>query len=102
MVSPRLVLLAVGISLATLLLAEEPPELGPARGEYEALKQPTEAVRVRYVTRLVRLRESFTRKEAEKMFAIDAEIMRHPMPARLPAEVLVKRLVGRWQSPRHP
>ena len=35
------------------------------------------------------------------MFAIDAEVMQHPMPAKVRTEVLAKRLVGRWQSPRH-
>ena len=66
------------------------------------LRHPGENERVAYVTRLVRLRETYTRKDAEIMFAIDAEIVRHPMPAGADARLLAKRLIGRWQSPRHP
>jgi hypothetical protein len=36
------------------------------------------------------------------MEAIDAEVIRHPMPAALDTQVFVKRLIGRWQSPRRP
>ncbi len=37
------------------------------------------------------------------MFAIDAEVRRHPMPeAAAGKKTLAKRLVGRWQSPRRP
>jgi hypothetical protein len=83
----RLALILATFVIASSAPAQEPKELRDIRRGYDALKQPSEADRVRYVTRLVRLRESFTRKEAEKMFAIDAEVRRHPMPAAVPAKL---------------
>jgi hypothetical protein len=80
--------------------AAEPMKLQELRREYQSLKHPNEPDRVRYITRLVRFRESFTRADADMMFAIDKEIIRHPMPA--PADPqLAKKIVGKWTSPRH-
>jgi hypothetical protein len=102
MVVTRIAWIVVGIVIASSAPAQDPQELRDMRREYDALMQPSEADRVRYITRLVRLRESFTRKEAEKMFAIDAEVRRHPMPAAVASEALLaRRVLGRWQSPRH-
>jgi len=55
-----------------------------------------------YVTRLVRLRERLIRADTEALDAIDAEVIRHPMPADAAPPDLAKRLIGRWQSPRRP
>jgi hypothetical protein len=101
MVITRIPIVVLGIVIAFSASAQEPRELRDARREYDTLKQPAEADRVQYITRLVRLRESFTRKEAEKMFAIDAEIRRYPMPATVAIQVPMARVLGRWQSPRH-
>jgi hypothetical protein len=90
------------ILVAISATAEEPKELRDARREFESLKHPTEADRVRYVTRLVRFRESFTRADIAAINGIDAEIVRHPMPVTADSRQLSKRLVGRWQSPRRP
>jgi len=49
----------MAIVIATSVAAQEPKELRDARGQFESLKHPTEADRVRYITGLVRLRESF-------------------------------------------
>jgi hypothetical protein len=99
----RVAILSAVIVAPASALAQEPKELVDARRRFEALKHPTEADRVRYVTRLVRLRETFTRAEAEIMLAIDAEVRRHPMPeAAAHTETLRKRVTGRWQSPRRP
>jgi hypothetical protein len=49
---------------------------------------------------LVRLRESFTREDYKAMEAVDAEVVRHPMPKTTDSRTLAKRLVGQWQSPR--
>ncbi len=96
----RIAILVTAIAVATSAVAQEAKELCDPRRQFEALKHPSEADRVRYITGLVRLRESFTRGDAEIMHAIDAEVLRHPMPAAVDVRVLVKRLIGRWQSPR--
>jgi hypothetical protein len=93
------VLIAMGIISAAG--AAEPKELINARRHFEALKNPTEADRVRYISRLVRLRESFTRRDADMMLAIDKEVIRHPMPMPSDPYEIVKRVVGKWTSPRH-
>jgi len=99
----RLAIIAAAIVGAGSVLAQAPKELIDARRKFEALKHPSEADRVRYLTRLVRLRETFTRAQAQIMFAIDAEVRRHPMPAPAAnSKALTERLIGRWQSPRRP
>jgi hypothetical protein len=112
MVSTRIAILVAAIVVATSLAAQEPKELRDARRQFESLKHPSETDRVRYVTRLVRFRESFMQKdnlrnnftpeELEIIGIIDAEVVRHPMPATADARILVKRLIGRWESPRRP
>src|SRR2546423_7963850 len=98
----RVATLLTAIAIAAAADAAEPKGLRDARRHFEALKHPTEIDRVRYVTRLVRLRESFTRADDKILEAIDAEIIKHPMPATDDTAALRKRLVGRWQSPRRP
>jgi hypothetical protein len=99
----RITVLGALIVAAASAIGQEPKQLVDARREFAALKRPSEADRVRYVTRLVRLRETFTRAHADIMFAIDAEVRRHPMPeAAADQKSLTKRLIGRWQSPRRP
>ena len=98
----RIAILLASIVIISAANASEPKEFRDARREFEALKHPTEIDRVRYVTRLVRLRESFTRADDKILEAIDAEVIKHPMAAVADAAVLRKRLVGRWQSPRRP
>jgi hypothetical protein len=99
----RVTVLGALIVAAASAVAQQPKQLVDARREFEALKHPSEADRIRYVTRLVRLRETFTRAQADIMSAIDAEVRRHPMPqAAAHAETLRKRIIGRWQSPRRP
>jgi len=100
--STRIAMVVVAILVAMSATAEEPKELGDARREFDSLQHPTEADRVRYVTRLVRLRESFTRADLAALNTIDGEIVRHPMRATTDSRELSKRLVGRWQSPRRP
>src|SRR6266566_5021384 len=102
MLNPRIAMILAAIVIATSVAVQEPKELRDARRQFEALKHPSEADRVCYITGLVRLRESFTRADAEIMRAIDAEVLRHPMPATADVQVLVQRLVGRWPSPRRP
>src|SRR5256885_1583021 len=101
MISPRIVII-MAVVLATAVPGQEPKGFRDARGQFESLKHPTEADRVRYITGLVRLRESFPRADAEIMHAIDTEVVRHPMPDTADVRVLVQRLAGRWQSPRRP
>ncbi|MGZ4965519.1 MAG: hypothetical protein ACXWC8_23445 [Limisphaerales bacterium] len=96
----EILLITVAIASVSAAAAAEPLGLRDAKREFKSIKYPTEVDRVRYVTRLVRLRESFTRKDFEIMSAIDAEVIRHPMPKVAAAQSLSKRLIGRWQSPR--
>jgi hypothetical protein len=97
----RLATVLLGIGIVSAVAAAEPTELTDARRKFDSLQQPTEADRVRYVTQLVRLRESFTRRDADKMLAIDKEVMRHPMPVPPDPHQLAKLIVGKWTSPRH-
>jgi len=98
----RVAILVAASAVLSAANADEPKQLRDARREFESLKHPTEADRVLYVTRLVRLRESFTRADYKILETIDAEVIRHPMPKAVDAGMLRKRLVGRWQSPRRP
>ena len=101
MLSARIAILGIALVAITSAVAEEPKDLVEIRRKFESLKHPTERDRVRYITRLVRLRETFTRAQAESMSAIDAEVIKHPMPADVDAAKLRKRLIGQWRSPRH-
>ena len=97
----RVATLVLVIGIVSAAAAAEPKELADAHRKFESLQHPTEADRARYITRLVRLRESFTRRDADKMFAIDKEIVRHPMPVPSDPHELAKLIVGKWTSPRH-
>lgn len=101
MESARIAVLGIALVMATSAIEQEPTKLSEIRRNFESLKHPTEANRVAYITRLVRLRESFTRAQADMMFAIDAEVIKHPMPADVDAVKLRERLLGQWTSPRH-
>jgi hypothetical protein len=97
----RVTALLIAIGIVSLAKGDEPKQLTAARREFESLQHPTETDRIRYITRLVRLRDSFTRLEADKMMAIDKEVIRHPMPVPSDPNELVKRIAGKWTSPRH-
>ena len=90
----RTAVVALAIAL-TVSAAEELPGLRDARRDFEA--HPTEVARVRYITKLVRLREKILAGHRDGWEAIDAEIIRHPMPGAADS----KLLVGQWASPRH-
>jgi len=89
------------LAMVIIAAADERRELRDLRSDFERITKPSETDRVRYVTSLVRLRESYTRADAAIMDQIDAEIERHPMPANVNSKTLVRRLIGQWQSPRH-
>ena len=71
-----------------------------AKREYDKISRPSEAARVNYVTRLLRLRDKAADAKTDEWHAIDAEIFRHPAPAS-DEKALADRLVGEWASPRH-
>ena len=97
------ILFILGIlTMARTATAVEPKALLAARQSYESLPHPSEKQRVTYVTKLVRLRETFTRRDEEELDAIDSEVVKHPMPVSAVTPSLAKRVVGRWQSPRRP
>src|SRR5437762_6420553 len=97
----RVASLAAALLYAVTASADEPERLAALRREFESKRNPREADRVRYITALVRLRESFTRADYKKMEAIDSEIIKHPMPSDVDSADLQKRLLGQWTSPRH-
>jgi hypothetical protein len=69
--------------------------------DYAKISHPAEAARADYITRLVRLRERATRTSDYTWQAIDAEIKQHPAPGDSDSKSLSRRLVGKWESPRH-
>ena len=93
--------LIVVLSCAITNSSDEPERLTELRQRFHALQHPTEADRVRYITALVRLRETFTRADSDKMGAIDAEVINYPIPEDVDSAALRKRIVGHWSSPRH-
>ncbi len=97
----RIATLVVASFYVATVAADEPKRLVDLRQRFHALQRSTESDRVRYITALVRLRESFTRADYKKMEAIDAEIITHPIPPDVDSADLRKRIFGRWMSPRH-
>jgi hypothetical protein len=97
----RIAAFVVALLCGATLSADEPKSLVELRERFHALKRPTETERVRYVTALVRLGETFTRADYKKIEAIGAEIIKHPMPPNVDSADLRKRIVGQWTSPRH-
>ena len=97
----RILITFAFLFLTASAVVAAPEKLRAARQAYVALRHPSEAQRVQYIMRLIRLRESFTRADDETLRAIDAEIVKHPMPVPRDASALSRRLIGRWQSPRH-
>lgn len=95
------IIVVVALFCAITGFADEPTRLTELRQRFHALQHPTETDRVRYITALVRLRESFTRADSEKMQAIDAEVIKYPIPKDADSAALRKRIAGRWTSPRH-
>jgi hypothetical protein len=75
--------------------------LEEAKRRFYKISQPSEAARLDYVTRLVRMREEMARQKNDEWKAIDSEIREHPAPKDSDGNVLSRRLVGKWSSPRH-
>src|SRR5882762_7762199 len=96
----RVATVMVALSCAITSSADEPKRLTELRQRFQALQHPTEVDRVRYITALVRLRESLTRADSEKMKAIDSEIIKYPIPDSADSAALRKRILGHWTSPR--
>jgi hypothetical protein len=94
----RVATLVAAIGFASLTFAQEPKSLTDARLRFEKGTQ-TEVDRSKYVTELVRLREALAREKDDAWKLVDAEIMRHPVPAD--STSLSKRMIGQWRSPRH-
>lgn len=100
-----LLLICAAIALPITASAEQPNAasskvaLERARQRFERLPHPTEAERSDYIVRLIRLRERVARLKGDQWQPFDAEIKRHPAPSD--SVELSRRLVGKWQSPRH-
>jgi hypothetical protein len=47
------------------------------------------------------MREEMARQKNDEWKAIDSEIREHPAPKDSDGNVLSRRLVGKWSSPRH-
>ena len=100
---------AVGAVVASPFVARARPRdrsqntggLEEAKRRFDKISQPPEAARLDYVTRLVRMREEMARQKNDEWKAIDSEIREHPAPKDSDGNVLSRRLVGKWSSPRH-
>ena len=97
----RIAALIIGVFFIGTVFAEEQKQLVELKQQFQSLHNPNDSDRVRYITALVRLRESFTRKDYKKMEEIDAEIIKHPMLPNVDSDSLRKRIIGKWTSPRH-
>jgi hypothetical protein len=86
------------VSIVAQLVAVQSGELDKAKTEYAKGPQ-TEAARISYVTKLIRMRARFAQANNEQWKAVEAEIMRHPAPAD--SAELSTFLIGEWASPRH-
>jgi hypothetical protein len=75
--------------------------LAKAKLDYEKISHPSEADRVHYISRLVRLREKAAGAKTDEWQAIDAEIKQHPAPQDSDSKVFSTLRVGEWESPRH-
>jgi hypothetical protein len=88
------------ILLASTLSAGEPKELTAARAEYK--QHPGEAARSAYILRLMKLRGEFGKaNKTAEWKAVDAEIIRNPVPQGADSAALSNLLVGKWQSPQN-
>jgi hypothetical protein len=92
-------IVAVALLMVAGSASAEPKELETARKKFEKTARPTEAARVDYLTRLIKLREKLVRDGDWK--AVDQEIMRHPVPSNANARELSVLIEGPWASPRH-
>jgi hypothetical protein len=98
MIILRAVACFIFISIVAQLVAAQSGELDKAKSEYAKAAQ-TETARVAYVTKLIRMRARFAQAGNLQWKAVDAEIMRHPVPAD--SAELSTFLIGEWASPRH-
>jgi hypothetical protein len=99
MSSPLIAIIAATVAFAISSLAEEPKELRDAQIEFQA--HPSKGARIHYITQLARLRQRLVRAHEDGWQAVDAEVVRHPLPADVDSQSLAKQLVGKWVSPRH-
>jgi len=89
------------VFLASTLLAEEPKELMKARTEYQHAT-PGEAARSAYVTQLTKLRDEFVHANKTAAWqAIDAEMIRNPVPKNADSKALSNLLIGQWKGAQH-
>ena len=75
--------------------------LSEIKRDYGKISHSTEAARLDYITRLVRLRKEAARGKTDAWQAIDAEIKQHAAPRESDSKAFSKLLVGKWESPRH-
>src|SRR5207244_6665632 len=92
----RIATLVVASFYVATVAADEPKRLVELRQRFHALQRSTESDRVRYITALVRLRESFTRADYKKMEAIDAEIIKHSIPPDVASADLLQCIDSGW------
>src|ERR1700719_354272 len=98
MITLRLFAGFIVVSIVAQIVAGQSGELEKAKTEYAKAAQ-TEAARISYATKLIRMRARFAQANNEQWKAVDAEIMRHPAPAD--SAEFSTFLIGEWASPRH-
>jgi len=73
--------------------------LARAKRDYGKIPHPSEAARLAYITRLIRLREKAASLNEWQPF--DDDIKLHPAPSDSDGKSLSSLRVGEWTSPRH-
>jgi hypothetical protein len=81
--------------------AQQPNALEEAKRDYEKISHPSETARLKYITRLIRMRETVAPQNMDEWQAIDTEIKRHSAPVDSDSKKLSRLLVGKWSSHRH-
>ena len=89
------------ILLATVSISRgDPAELLRAKAAFEHLKRPSEEERVHYIVHLIGLRQRYAKlADQQWRWDVDAEILSRPAPPA--TATYVRRIVGKWRSPRH-
>jgi hypothetical protein len=89
------------ILLATASISRgDPAELLRAKAAFEHLKRPSEEERVHYIVHLIGLRQRYAKlADQQWRWDVDAEILSRPAPPA--TATYVRRIVGKWRSPRH-
>jgi hypothetical protein len=96
--------LSILLMSATLAWAQDdsiPAGLKRIESHYDQGKLATdEVLREKYITELTYLRWKLVHDHKDGWLAVDAEVMRHPVPASADPVAMARFVAGEWHSPR--